>query len=221
MRTKKRNTPFCCLSGLLAAVVLLTSCLGLALLVATLLVGGGRSGGQAAGSLAAIPASERTVYYRIEGDTAWDLRQQMDHLGPLDEDGHRWSALTHWRIRWSYRYLRGIGRCATGPVKVELEIVYTIPRWEPPASAEEELVERWEEYMTALVAHEQGHAEIAKQAAQAVQQAVQDLPDYPTCHALEYEADALGERILEEFRQRQAEYDRLTEHGLTQGACFP
>ncbi|MBN1147206.1 MAG: DUF922 domain-containing Zn-dependent protease [Anaerolineales bacterium] len=220
MQFRNRNTPFCCLGGLLAASTILAACISLALLAA-LQVGGGRGVGQAAGSEVDIPISIRTVYYRIEGDTAQELRSQMDQFGPLDEQGRRWSALTRWCIRWSYRYRRGVGRCAVGPLKVELEITYHMPQWEPPDSAPDELVERWRAYLAALQVHEEGHAEIAKQAAKAVQQSMQALPVYPTCQTMERDADALGGRILEEYLRLQDEYDRQTEYGCNQGACFP
>jgi len=220
-QSANQNTIFCCLGGLLIAGFTLAFCATFALLTATRLAGGGVSAGQAAGSRPEISTSIETVYYRIEGDMAWDLRRQMDRHGPLDDDGRRWSALTDWHIHWRYRYVRSNGQCAAGPVTVELEINYTLPNWRPPASAPEELVERWDAYMVALQTHEDGHAEIAAQAAQAVQETMRALPAYPTCQALEREADALGESILDDFRQRQAEYDRLTEHGKTQGAHFP
>lgn len=221
MQKHSSKAPLYCFGGLLAAAIAIACCASAALLAAALFAGGGRSAGGTAGSEAEIPISEKTVYYKIEGSTAQELRQQMDRLGPLDDNGRRWSALTRWHVHWSYSYDRRDGECATGPVKVRLEITFTMPRWDAPAGAPQDLVERWQAYLSALEAHERGHAEIAEQAAEAVLEAMQALPVYLTCQALETDADALGERIIDQYRQRQADYDRETGHGHTQGAHFP
>ena len=185
MQKQSSKAPLCCFGGLLAAAMAIACCAGAALLAATLFMGGGRSAGGTAGSEAEIPIAEKTVYYEIEGSTAQELRQQMDRLGPLDDNGWRWSALTRWHVHWSYLYDLRDGGCAAGPVKVRLEITYTMPRWDAPAGAPQDLIERWQAYLSALETHERGHAEIAERAAEAVQEAMQALPAYPTCQALE------------------------------------
>jgi len=47
------------------------------------------------------------------------------------------------------------------------------------------------------------------------------LPAYVTCAELEQAADAVAERVLEQYRQQEATYDQETAHGMSQGASFP
>jgi len=47
------------------------------------------------------------------------------------------------------------------------------------------------------------------------------IPAYPSCEELKQGADAAAERVLSDYRQREAIYDQTTNHGATQGARFP
>lgn len=83
------------------------------------------------------------------------------------------------------------------------------------------MVDQWNAYLDALRRHENGHREIGVGAGQAIYQAVDQLPSYDSCDALEQAAEATGRRILEQHRQQELDYDQATNHGATQGVRFP
>ena len=172
-------------------------------------------------SAAQVPTLVDHVYYQITGSTADELRTQMDQLGYTDEFGHRWDAYTEWHVNWSYPYSATSNNCTSGLVQVQTQITFIFPQWNAPESASQDLIDRWDTYMAALQEHEDGHKKIAIEAGYEILQAINALPAYPSCSELEQAADAVGEIILEQYRQQQATYDQNTEHGRTQGARFP
>ncbi len=163
-----------------------------------------------------VAVSTRSNTYEISGSTGDDLRAQMDALGPSGFD-----AYTSWLIRWTYADVATDAGCAAGPVKVSVLIVYTFPEWDAPPDASTGLVEKWNAYLAALHLHEDGHRDIAIEAGGEILKVLSMLPAYPSCEALRQSADAAGESVLDRYRQQEAQYDRTTDHGATQGARFP
>lgn len=178
-----------------------------------------RAGSRAASS--GISISIGHTYYRITGSTANELRAQMDQLGRTDELGYHWDAYTEWQVTWSYPYSFSAGSCSTGPVKVAVDVTFVLPQWDVSPTAPQDLVDKWAEYSAALQVHEDGHKEIATEAGREILDAMNALPAYSSCRELEQAADAVGEGILERYRQREERYDQDTDHGATQGVGFP
>ncbi len=165
--------------------------------------------------------SKNYVYYKIGGTTAQELRGQMDKFDTSHKFRGHHDAYTQWDANWSYPYSEIDSSCTTGPVKVGVTITFTFPKWNIPEHASPELVDRWNAYLDALQTHEGGHTEIAIDAGREIFRALTALPAYPSCRELEQAADDTGQRILEQFRQQEIEYDRRTNHGETQNARFP
>jgi predicted secreted Zn-dependent protease len=161
------------------------------------------------------------AYYHIAGSSAEELRAQMSEFGPTNDSGERHDARTNWSVRWSYPFSREDGGCTPGPIKVTVDTTFVLPQWDVPSNAAEELVDRWNTYMATLQLHENGHKEIAIEAGREILLSMDALPPYTSCGALEQAADALGERILDRFREEEFNYDKTTDHGATQGARFP
>lgn len=152
-------------------------------------------------------------YYDIHGDTEDELRLELDRLGPLTDDGHRWDARTEWYIAW--RWSKNLdGTCRLSEATVSYEITVTLPRWSPPAEASAELVAKWQRYFRSLVTHERGHVAIVLNYVPQVRAAVQGAA---SCEA----ANEAAQAVLATVRQKNAQYDAETQHGATQGARFP
>jgi predicted secreted Zn-dependent protease len=145
----------------------------------------------------------------------------MDQLGHTDESGHHWDAYTEWYVNWSYPYSTTRDNCTTGPVKVQVKITFTFPQWNAPENTPQDLIDKWDAYLSALQIHEDGHKQIAILAGYEILQAMNALSAYPSCTELEQAADTIGEDVLEQHRQQEAIYDQNTEHGVTQGVHFP
>lgn len=161
------------------------------------------------------------LYYEISGETENDLRGQMDRFGPSDEQRVQHDAYTEWYVDWVYPNSETNGNCATGLITVTVRITHTFPKWDIPPETSEELAEKWNTYFKALQLHETGHRQIGIDAGYEILQKLNKLSGYPSCTALEEVADTTGENILDEFRQKEVNYDQSTIHGEAQGARFP
>ncbi len=161
------------------------------------------------------------VYYEIEGATAEQLRDQMNQFGRKDEYGNHWDAYTEWFITWFYPYAQNADGCSTGEIEVEVEVNFEFPEWNIPANASRDLISQWDDFLRALQKHEDGHREIAIDAACEILQDINSLPSYPSCLKLDEAVETTTEQILDLYREREKDYDRDTEHGKSQGVSFP
>jgi predicted secreted Zn-dependent protease len=169
-----------------------------------------------------ISIEDRTEYYRVAGDSAQDIFQQMRALGPIDEStGERFDGYTRWNTSWNYGVESAGRRCGLAKADVSLDVVITLPKWEPGPAARHRLVAGWPTYLSKLEAHEQGHRSIAVQAAEAVHDALATADPQPTCKQLMDELDRVAKEALEQYRQANRDYDRDTDHGAKEGVKLP
>lgn len=195
-------------------------------------------------------AAARTVVnvqnkdYEIEGETAQELRAQMNTKSPKFEKNERYDARTTWQIHWNYWYKNlSDGSCAISSVVTTTDVVFYMPHWDAPdvsddtesddddedeseeADAEEgadpDLVAHWNRYMNALQTHENGHKDIGLRIAQEIDSSIAGLPPQKNCDAMGALANKTGQAILTKHDQDDEVYDRKTKHGATQGALFP
>lgn len=162
-------------------------------------------------------AQERT--YAIRGDTAAALREQMRTLGPaVAADGGHFAAWTQWQLQWHYDYLRDDGGCRIGASRVELTTTMTLPSWVDYARATPALRQRWDEFVTRLRTHEDGHREHGMQAARAVRQVIDHVGRALDCRTLGEQIDAYAHAAIAQQAWADKDYDARTRHGQTQGA---
>jgi predicted secreted Zn-dependent protease len=162
--------------------------------------------------LSELETTETIEPYSIVGDTAGELRQSLNQLRP---DGY--DARTSWYLTWQY----GNSACDGTALNVTADVTYTMPEWEPPDSADPELVEHWGTYLTALFCHEYGHAEFGLEAAQEVFSTLSAIDANGDCDEQQLLAAAAFQSILDDYTAREIDYDNDTQHGATMGATFP
>jgi predicted secreted Zn-dependent protease len=158
-----------------------------------------------------VPKRE-TIYYDISGASDSELRAQMDQLGPVDDLGERYDALTRWDFQWRWPG-GGPEGCRLSAVRITYSISVTLPRWSAPPDAAPELVRRWETYLGAVTAHEEGHVALVVDNVAALTSAIEAA----TCETAN---DAAGS-VMTAINQANIAYDVRTDHGATQGASFP
>jgi predicted secreted Zn-dependent protease len=171
----------------------------------------------ASGAFADPLVTEKIECYNIDGSTVADLRNQINSLGEKAKDGKRYAGFTYWNIKWRYQYRSNGHLCSISSVSVTIKIRYVYPKWSGRDFGRGELRIEWDRYIAALEAHERGHRDIAVAAAARIESAIAGMIR-TNCHELGREANALGERILDDCRKRQEDYDAVTNHGITQGA---
>lgn len=161
------------------------------------------------------------TYYSITGDSQTELRASLDRERSLAITGAEYDAHTSWKVDWRFSYDRREGVCEIKNMTVTLEAHMILPRWDSPHRGKRSLQAAWLRYLNALRAHEDGHIEIARAAKSAIVDTVLTAPVMEDCAKLSDEVNSRAHAILETFREREAQYDRNTGHGLSQGARFP
>jgi predicted secreted Zn-dependent protease len=173
----------------------------------------------------AIPVtlSEKLLRYEIKGDTSHELFDQMTKVGPLDEkSAKRFQGLTVWAARWTFGTAsRADGRCGLDHVKVELEVLMTLPEWHPKRHADPRLEQAWPGYLASLTGHEMGHRANGVKAAFAVRDALAAMAPMEDCQALATAADSSANAAFGSYKHADVEYDRQTNHGATQIMRLP
>jgi predicted secreted Zn-dependent protease len=175
----------------------------------------------AAPALGAPTLVERTVEYEITGRDSAALARAVEMLGPRDDQGVARAAHTRYDATWRYGYRSIGGRCTVTSVEVRVEIVVTLPRWTDPERAKPDLRQRWDDYRAALARHEEGHAALAREMSQRLDDALWRAKGKPDCAGFASELEALAQQALADDRARQDAYDATTERGAAQGAVFP
>jgi predicted secreted Zn-dependent protease len=169
-----------------------------------------------------IKVTREQNLYRITGKTEKELRQQMNVLGPPDEEtGKIFDARTDWEIKWYFYYDNSGGQCKIDRTEVSLSLTYTYPEWNPPANASQALVQKWKAYLKKLALHEEGHGSLSEEGAQIIYDTIMAMPPSATCDALGEATNAAAQEKIDELKQQQKDYDEETGHGQTQGAVFP
>jgi predicted secreted Zn-dependent protease len=161
------------------------------------------------------------VYYDLSGNSAKELRHQMNSMGPYGDDGKRADGRADWRVSWTTRYARSPVGCKFTEVETTVTGKIILPRWSAGENASSFLVKKWQNYMAALRLHEDGHYGHGIEAAEEIRALRESLGTAADCESLVKQFDAQVESILEKYRRADITYDAATKHGFTQGAVFP
>ncbi len=151
-----------------------------------------------------------TNYYSVTGANFREIRQSIAASRPW-QDG--FDGDTRWTILWNFTSAGSPAGCSTISVSTTTKITTTMPRWTPPADVAPETKERWTRYYTNLLQHETGHARIALAAAAEVRQRLSTVGTQPDCDALKFVINQRAEKVVDDYRAREKEYDRRTNHG--------
>ena len=132
-------------------------------------------------ALARLPVSISQMGYPVDLADATDLHEALTAASPIRIHGGH--SLTRWSVRWRSFWRADNGLCRMQRVSTEVDIEHTLPDAVrlPRRSA---LRQRYTDYLAALRAHEQGHADLAVQAAREIEQALMAVPPHPDCDGL-------------------------------------
>jgi len=160
-------------------------------------------------------------YYEIYGETAEALRQAMKVQGIVWKDGNTYDAFTSWNVSWAFERRFGREGCTIESVRTVVKVTQRFPKWKDISYALPDLQDKWNAYIKALKEHEDGHKDIAVQAAREIESSLPNLGASPSCEDLTIRANGLAMEILEKYKNLEEAYDEATRFGETQGAVFP
>lgn len=159
-----------------------------------------------------VVAVGTTRYYEIHGATAKELRQALIASSPREANGQPFDGRTAWSVAWVWPTAPD-GSCRLDLARLIVRTTVLLPRWTPPPSVSQALVEHWQHYLARLAHHEALHVALVAQDVPVVLAAIHGA----TCAT----ANAAATRALTQLQEQSRAYDVETAHGATQGAIFP
>lgn len=157
-----------------------------------------------------------TYYAARNLNPSRSLKMTLNEASPIRENGEVFHGHTKWYVEWRFQWAeKPDGSCKISNVSTNVSASITLPRLDEAPSEQRQL---FDNFLSALRLHELGHFNIGKGAATAVHVGILNLPEMLSCKELETAANELGNRILDEHRMQEIQYDESTSHGKTQGA---
>lgn len=176
-------------------------------------------------------------YYQVAGKTYGQLIAAANVAGPVDAGtGQVYPAQTSWKMGLSYEmdytFERGKGELHVSlrlrNIKVWADIIVLLPEPMAPSALGPADASHWEKFMGGLIEHEHDHVRLVQdpsewEAAAERLEALAEItiphstgrdPELAITRAVRARTSAIGHDLAEAISQRNAEYDRLTEHGL-------
>ena len=151
-----------------------------------------------------------TNYYSVTGANFREIRQSIAAARPWPDsfDGD-----TRWTVKWNFKLSETASGCACSNVNTATKIVTTLPRWKPAPNTPPEVQEQWGRFILSLAQHEAGHARLGQAAVADVGKSLGAAGPQRDCDTLKRSLNDRANRIVENYRAREKEYDRRTEHG--------
>jgi predicted secreted Zn-dependent protease len=168
---------------------------------------------------AAPVVAEDESTYAISGANAAALRSDMHRLGPY-HDGKSYSAYTYYYVKWHYEHTSKNDGCVITSQQVTVDTNSTYPHWLNYAAASPAMQQRWNTFLDNLKIHERVHIEHGRLAANEIDTMLAALTAMQNCNILENVINQQADNILEKYKEEDMEYDRVTNHGITQGATL-
>ena len=173
-----------------------------------------------AGELASnVRVTTVDALYDVIGADHASIMAALRRQGPRDGSG-AWAGSLAWTFNWSYQPVMDGGTCRVDSASIHLRLTYTLPRLASDVEPSPVVREAWERFQAGLRDHEDGHAALAVEAANALVHDVEAAPAASSCAELRTVVETTVQAGLARHERAQVAYDRQTRHGGTQGATF-
>ena len=166
-------------------------------------------------SLSAPALSETKItksisYFTIEGKTADELDAALAKHGPeVSRSGMRHPGITKIAFGGDVTFVTSERSCAIDRVNATLSTNIELPRWKNRRRAGPELGLTWDALSSDIKRHEERHAEIARQYARKLDQALNALRAEKSCDRLKMRISEVTQRIMDEHDADQERFDRV------------
>jgi predicted secreted Zn-dependent protease len=152
--------------------------------------------------------TKQISYYTIEGKTAEDLDQALALKGPrATTSGMGHPGITKINFGGDVTFVSTDKTCKIDKINVTLSTEIELPRWKNRRRADADLALSWDVLSSDIKRHEERHAEIAKQYAQKLDEALGTIGTRKTCEALQKKVSAITQKIMSEHDADQTRFD--------------
>ncbi len=137
------------------------------------------------------------VYYDIQGDTARELYDQMDRLGP-PVGGSAAIAVAMSNYDWSSKCICKGSSCRLRVTRFVLNETIILPRWTPPRGTSHRLVSSWSSFATMAKKHELTHRDIDVRVGKGLLRSFKLMKPASSCTKIQRAANKLVKKKLSE-----------------------
>lgn len=152
--------------------------------------------------------------YPVSGQDYASLVRSLSANGPKGFHG-----LSSWDISYQYTTVPAGNMCRFDTIRLTVKGEILMPKWTDEAAAPPSLRQRWQDYYAALQQHEEGHVQHGNELAALIQEKFLGYGDM-ACGQAKAIAQSEFDRLYNNLKNRDKEYDQRTQHGATQGARF-
>ena len=146
------------------------------------------------------------TYYTAVANPRLSVQETLKLKTPLHKNKIKYVSYTDWFVQWNFTWRpMHNGRCKIQRVTAKLTAKVNLPNL---VGANEEQQRVFDAYLFKLREYEQGHVDIAKNAANAIKKGISSLSEMDSCEALNTAANALGYQTLDEYRAKQNDLSR-------------
>ena len=154
-------------------------------------------------------------YYDLSGSNLQDLARSLNQRAPRSAGGRIQFARLAWRLEWKWS--------ATSAKTVDLDnsqITYhaslLFPRWIPALEASMATKQFWKRISIAMIGHEIHHRDTVPKHVGILRDRLNSAWQSNPEMTIE-QAEKIAQRTLKELRVENEQYDKITDHGLTEG----
>jgi len=170
-----------------------------------------------------LKASSEYHYYDIYVWSEKDIVPAAFRTSPITENGKKLVGHTKWDVRWNFQMTKLENNvCMLKSHDITAKITYRMPRLvtqNMDKKTADAVQKNWQEFYTALMEHEDGHMENGLAAANEINKFLSGVyGEKYNCPSFSAGMDKYPKEIVEFYNERDEEYDKTTQHGMTQGA---
>lgn len=159
-------------------------------------------------------------FYAVTGETAPQIREALNRLGPVDQMGRRGDAYTSWHVTWRWPTDKD-GKANLSQASCAVTVETMLPTVTTLNRLTTSLREEWRAFAKALGDHEYQHALHGlihgPKICEEIRHRAQLEPEGFTAEM----AQTLAREAIVKIRALDQRYDRDTLHGRTEGVRFP
>ena len=112
------------------------------------------------------------------------------------------------------------GRCRVSQLRLDVDILYTMPHWENKSSADKDLQTRWDTWYRVLDQHERNHGAFAEKGYNDILSGLSSIGTSDNCQEITNLAEQVYNSVSARLKQENADYDRTTNHGESEGVTL-
>jgi predicted secreted Zn-dependent protease len=149
-----------------------------------------------------------TNHYPVNGADLAAAYQSLRVRGPSGFAG--WA---RWNVKYEYMSKPAPSGCMISAVTIRIDAEIMMPQWVEEKNASLRDQSSWQTMYYQLKRHEDGHVQHGREFALLLKERLMGIGAIP-CAQLQARSEQEYQRLYENLKNRDAEYDRRTDHGL-------